>query len=196
MTYVLGIFMTLLLVSQTFGQTGNYEAAYRIQAGTELSQAIANRNFRSTIRKLATNIGPYVDMVGSVIGILFSSVGIRYDSPELTYLRTMYKRIENRFDQIDQHLKGIACEVQWNSIHIQFHSHQSKIWALKIKLDKLYDATKSTISWREHRRNFVNYYEGDYNESAQIIFNKIVTRDCFFRATFSKKVKQATDYNR
>lgn len=96
--------------------------------------------------KLATNIGPYLDKVGSVIGILFSSVGIRYDSPELTYLRTMYKHIENRFDQVDQHLKGIAREVQRNSIHIQFHSHQSKIRALKIKLDKLYDTTKSTIS--------------------------------------------------
>ena len=108
-------------------------------------------------------------MVGPVIGIIFSSVGIRYDSLDLTYLRTMYKRIENRFDQIDQYLKGIASEVQWKSIHIQFHSPQSKIRALKITLDKLYDATKSTISWTDNRRNFVNYYEGDYDESAQNI---------------------------
>lgn len=100
----------------------------------------------STMGKLATNIGPYLGMVGPVIGIIFSSVGIRYDSPDLTYLRTMYKRIENHFDQTDQNLKGIAREVQCNSIHIQFHSHQSKIRALKITLDKLYDTTKSTIS--------------------------------------------------
>ena len=126
-------------------------------------------------------------MVEPVIGILFSPVGIRLDSPELTYLRTMYKSTENRFDQVDQILKGIAREVQWNSIHIQFHTHKSKIRALKIKLDKLYDATKSTISWTEHRRNFVNYYEGDNDESAQIIFNKIATGDCFFSERHSRK---------
>ena len=112
--------------------------------------------------KLATNIGPYLDMVGSVIGILYSSVGIRYDSPELTYLRTMYKRIENRFDQIDQHLKGIAREVQWN----RYSSTHTKVKSELLKSN----LTNYTMLQK------VPYHEENTGETLLIIMKVITMR--------------------
>ena len=74
MKYILGALVALLVASKTFAQTGNTAADYGIQAGTELAQAIANRDLESTMGKLATKVGPYLEIAGTVIGTLFSTL--------------------------------------------------------------------------------------------------------------------------
>ena len=74
MKYTLGALVALLVASKIFAQTGNTAADYGIQAGTELAQAIANRDFESTMGKLATKVGPYLEIAGPVIGTLFSTL--------------------------------------------------------------------------------------------------------------------------
>ena len=100
MKYILGALVALLMASKTFAQTGNTADDYEIQAGTELAQAIANRDFESTMGKLATKVGPYLGMVGPVIGILFFTLGIRQD-----YLKK---------------LDDIARKIDWSRVRCRF----------------------------------------------------------------------------
>ena len=195
MKYTLGALVALLVVSKIFAQTGNTAADYGIQAGTELAQAIANRDFESTMGKLATKVGPYLGMVGPVIGILFSTLGIRQDSVELAYMRRMFNRMESRFDQIDNKLDDIARKIDWSSVKCQFSTYESKIRSLQVPLDRFYQA-RNNVSLMTYRDDFVRRYENEYAESTQMLFDHIISGGSIFAGNLLTEVIRATDYDR
>lgn len=75
MKYILSALIALLWVLVIDAQTENDIINNEIEAGTELAKAIADKNFASTMGKLARNVAPYLGMVGPVIGIVFAVVG-------------------------------------------------------------------------------------------------------------------------
>lgn len=59
--------------------------------------------------KLARKVAPYLGMVGPVIRMpLFAVVSGHQELKELKFMRKMFSKIENRFDQIDTRLDEIA----------------------------------------------------------------------------------------
>lgn len=70
MKYIVRAVIALLWVLVKDAHTENAIISNGIEAGTELAKAIADKNFASTMGKLARNVGPYLGMVGPVIGIL------------------------------------------------------------------------------------------------------------------------------
>ena len=195
MKYILGALVGLLVASKIFAQTGNTAADYGIQAGTELAQAIGNRDFESTMGKLATKVGPYLGMAGPVIGILFSTLGISQDSVELAYMRRMFNRMESRFDQIDNKLDDIARKIDWSSVKCQFSTYESKIRSLQVPLDRFYQA-RNNVSLMTYRDDFVRRYENEYAESTQMLFDHIISGGSIFAGNLLTEVIRATDYDR
>ena len=58
-------------------------------------------------------------------------------------MRKMLSKIENRFDQIDTRLDEIARKIDWSRVQIQFFTYEKNILAMKMELDKFYNATNS-----------------------------------------------------
>ena len=143
MKYILSALIALLWVLVIDAQTENDIINNGIEAGTELAKAIADKNFASTMGKLARNVAPYLGMVGPVIGILFAVVGGPQESEELKFMRKMLSKIENRFDQVDTRLDEIAQKIDWSRVQIQFFTYEKNILPMKMELDKFYNATNS-----------------------------------------------------
>lgn len=195
MKYVYGALIGLLVASAIFAQTGNDIADNGLQAGTEIAQAIADKNFASTMGKLTTRVGPYLGMVGPVVGILFSVLGMSQDSPELQFMQTMLAKIENRFDQVDQRLDDIARKIDWNRVRIQFFTYEKKILPMKIELDKFYKAT-TTDELKSFMDTFMNMYECVYENSAQMLFNHIISGESTFSSNLLLEAMKANEYDR
>ena len=194
MKYILGALVALYVTSTTFAQTGNTAVDYGIQAGTELAQAIADSDFKRTMGKLATKIGPYLGMAGPAIGILFSILGSEQDSPELTYMRRMFDRMEIRFSQIDDKLDNIANMIDWNSINCAFRDHELNIRDLQNSLDQFYRATNNNSAY-SYREIFVHKYRNDYNGAAFKIFDAI-NNNLLTTGNVITKVIRIYDYDR
>lgn len=188
-------FLALIVVSAILAQTGNDVADYGLQAGTELTKAIADKNFKGTMGKLATKVGPYLGMVGPVVGILFSVTGRTQDSDELQFMRNMLATIENRFDQVDQKLDELARKIDWNTAQIQFFLIEKKILPMKIELDKFFNASnKEEVA--SFQKTFTNMYECVYENSGQLLYQLIVSRGSIFSNNLLQEVMRASDSDR
>lgn len=195
MKFILTTFLALVVVSAIFAQTGNDIADQGLAAGTELAQAIADKNFAGTMGKLATKVGPYLGMMGPVIGILFSLVGAGQDSAELQFMRNMLAKIENRFDQVDQRLDDIARKIDWNAVRIQFFSFEKKILPMKIELDKFFNASNND-ELTSFQNTFTNMYECVYENSGQMLYNHIISGESTFSSNLLLEAMRANEYDR
>lgn len=195
MKFILTTFLALIVVSAILAQTGNDVADQGLQAGTELAQAIADKNFAGTMGKLATKVGPYLGMVGPVIGILFALTGTSQDSPELQFMRNMLAKIENRFDQVDQRLDDIARKIDWNTVRIQFFAYEKKILPMKIELDKFYNSS-NTDELTSFQNTFTNMYECVYENSGQMLYNHIISGESTFSSNLLMEAMRANEYDR
>lgn len=195
MKFILTTFLALVVVSAILAQTGDDVADQGLQAGTELAQAIADKNFAGTMGKLATKVGPYLGMVGPVIGILFALTGASQDSAELQFMRNMLAKIENRFDQVDQRLDDIARKIDWNTVRIQFFAYEKKILPMKIELDKFYNAS-NTDELTSFQNTFTNMYECVYENSGQMLYNHIISGESTFSSNLLLEAMRANEYDR
>lgn len=195
MKFILTTFLALIVVSAILAQTGDDVADQGLQAGTELAQAIADKNFAGTMGKLATKVGPYLGMVGPVIGILFALTGASQDSAELQFMRNMLAKIENRFDQVDQRLDDIARKIDWNTVRIQFFAYEKKILPMKIELDKFYNAS-NTDELTSFQNTFTNMYECVYENSGQMLYNHIISGESTFSSNLLMEAMRANEYDR
>lgn len=195
MKFILTTFLALIVVSAILAQTGDGVADQGLQAGTELAQAIADKNFAGTMGKLATKVGPYLGMVGPVIGILFALTGASQDSAELQFMRNMLAKIENRFDQVDQRLDDIARKIDWNTVRIQFFAYEKKILPMKIELDKFYNAS-NTDELTSFQNTFTNMYECVYENSGQMLYNHIISGESTFSSNLLMEAMRANEYDR
>lgn len=195
MKFILTTFLALIVVSAILAQTGDDVADQGLQAGTELAQAIADKNFAGTMGKLATKVGPYLGMVGPVIGILFALTGASQDSAELQFMRNMLAKIENRFDQVDQRLDDIARKIDWNTVRIQFFAYEKKILPMKIELDKFYNAS-NTDELTSFQNTFTNMYECVYENSGQMLYNHIISGESTFSSNLLLEAMRANEYDR
>lgn len=195
MKIILTTFLALIVVSAVLAQTGNDVADYGLQAGTELAKAIADENFKGTMGKLTTKVGPYLGMVGLVVGILFSVTGMTQDSAELKFMRNMLAKIENRFDQVDQKLDDIARKIDWNTARIQFFLFEKKILPMKIELDKFFNASNKE-ELTSFQKTFTNMYECVYENSGQLLYKQIVSEGSTFSSNLLLEAMRASDYDR
>lgn len=195
MKFILTTFLALVVVSAIFAQTGNNVVDQGLAAGTELAQAIADKNFAGTMGKLATKVGPYLGMVGPVIGILFSLAGASQESAELQFMRNMLAKIENRFDQVDQRLNDIARKIDWNAVRIQFFSFEKKILPMKIELDKFFNASNKD-ELTSFQNTFSNMYECVYENSGQMLYNHIISGESAFSSNLLVEAMRANGYDR
>ncbi|XP_061171831.1 uncharacterized protein LOC133181327 [Saccostrea echinata] len=189
-----GAFLALVVTSVIFAQTGNDIVDNGITAGTELAQAIGDRQFATTMGKLATRVGPYLGMVGPAIGIIAAIAGIQEESAELKFMRDMLSKIENRFDQVDRRLDEIARKMDWNRVRVQFFTFEKKIKAMKMELDKFYNASGSDFT--SFRDTFATVYECVYENSAQMLYNHIVSHGSTFSSNVLTEAVQANQNDR
>ena len=195
MKYILSALIALLWVLVIDAQTKNAIINHGIQAGTELAKAIADKNFASTMGKLVTNVGPYLGMVGPVIGIVFAVVGGPQKSEELKFMRKMLSKIENRFDQVDARLDEIARKIDWSRVQIQFFTYEKNILAMKMELDKFYNATNSA-ELTSFKSTFLKMYDCVYVNSAHMLFKHIISDDSTFSSNLLLEAMKANEYDR
>lgn len=195
MKYIARALIALLWVLIIDAQTENDIINNGIEAGTELAKAIADKNFASTMGKLARNVGPYLGMVGPVIGILFAVVGGHQESEELKFMRKMLSKIENRFDQVDTRLDEIAQKIDWSRVQIQFFTYEKNILPMKMELDKFYNATNSA-ELTIFNSTFLKMYECVYVNSAYMLFKHIISDDSTFSSNLLLEAMKANEYDR
>lgn len=195
MKFILTTFLALVVVSAVLAQTGDPIADNGIQAGIELAKAISSKDFQGTMGKLTTNVGPYLGMVGPVIGILTSVIRKKQDSPELQFMRNMLAKIENRFDQVDQRLDDIARKINWNTARIQFFSIEKKILPMKIELDKFFNASNK-YELASFQNTFIKMYECVYENSGQMLYDLIISGGSTFSSNLLMEAMRANEYDR
>ncbi|XP_062617126.1 uncharacterized protein LOC134278837 [Saccostrea cucullata] len=191
------LFWTLIAVVTTsviFAQTGNDIVDNGISAGTELAKAIGDKDFASTMGKLATKVGPYLGMVGPAIGIIAAIAGFQQESAELKFMREMLSRIENRFDKVDQKLNEIARRMDWNRAQVQFFTFEKKIKAMKLELEKFYNV--SSKDFTTFRDTFTTIYECVYENSAQLLYSHIVSHGSTFSSNVLAEAVRANQNDR
>ncbi|XP_062567421.1 uncharacterized protein LOC134229670 [Saccostrea cucullata] len=186
--------LSVVVTSVIFAQTGNDIVDNGITAGTELAQAIGDKKFASTMGKLATRVGPYLGMVGPAIGIIAAIAGLQQDSAELQFMRNMLSQIDNRFDKVDQKLDDIARRMDWNRARVQFFTFEKKINAMKLELEKLYNA--SGDGFTSFRDTFVTVYECVYENSAQLLYSHIVSHGSTFSSNVLTEAVRANQHDR
>ncbi|XP_062571167.1 uncharacterized protein LOC134233200 [Saccostrea cucullata] len=191
------LFWTLIAVVVTsviFAQTGNDIVDNGISAGTELAKAIGDKDFASTMGKLATKVGPYLGMVGPAIGIIAAIAGFQQESAELKFMREMLSRIENRVDKVDQKLDEIARRMDWNRAQVQFFTFEKKIKAMKLELEKFYNV--SSKDFTTFRDTFTTIYECVYENSAQMLYSHIVSSGSTFSSNVLTEAVRANQNDR
>ncbi|XP_061178483.1 uncharacterized protein LOC133187141 [Saccostrea echinata] len=195
MRWILWALFILLLPSVILAQSGNDVIDAGLEAGAEIAQAISEKNFTGTMEKLKTKTNPFLKMIGPLIKGVSSLLGLQIESTELKFMRNMLSKIENRFDQVDQRLEEIARKIDWNRVNIQFFTFEKKILAMKMELDKFFNAS-SDSEFSSISDTFLKMYECVYENSAQMLYRHIVSHESTFSSNILTEAMRANEYNR
>ncbi|KAK3086404.1 hypothetical protein FSP39_017941 [Pinctada imbricata] len=159
----------ILFVAICLPLTHAQDTTAAIENGLALGESLAtimeSGNFRSSMSKLATSIGPYLGAIGPAVGIIMAFTNQK--DPQIEFMKTMLKRIENRFDKIDEQFKQLTNQVNWNKYEIQLSKHESTIRTLSKNLGAVYKA--SSGSRPGQIRSFIRTYDSNWKNDPQVL---------------------------
>lgn len=192
--FIFGI-LFLTQLSGVLAQTGNGVVDAGLNAGVELAKGVAAMDFTSTMGKLLTKASPFFGMIGPVIDMISLLTGLQEESEQMKFLRTMLATIENRFDRVDRRLDEISQKIDWTKSQIQFYEYERRILALKLKLDKIYNA-KNKLVFASYKALFIIEYENMYQESGSLLYEHIVSGEFIFGGNILEEAIKGNNYNR
>lgn len=195
MKWIICIFPFILVAKSVFASTGNSLINSGINAGVELAQAIADKNFDNTMGRLLTKVSPYLGMVGPIVSLLGGLTSLRSESTELRYMRRMLSTIENRFDRIEVRLTAIARQIDWSRTRTQLYPYERRILSLQTELQRLYNS-RSNEDFSFYNHSFVREYENDYQQSTQLLYEHIVSANFVFSDNILEAAIEGTNYDR
>ncbi|XP_071180179.1 uncharacterized protein [Mytilus edulis] len=163
-----------------------------LEAGKGIAEFLEKKEFADVLKKIGTNVGPYLSAIGPFIG--FVSAVLQTESAELAYMKKVMKYIDSRFDEMDKRFDSIEQLIKWNVVQVNFGQIEQRIKAMAREYRYLYIVPP--IAVKNRKKIYVSIYESDYQNSGTKLYQSIVNKQGMFQEDLGTSVLRYTDSDR
>ena len=161
-------------------------------AAEELGELINQKNFLGSLTKLSQTVAPYLGIVGPFVafGLAFADT----ESPELRAIKSLARRVDQGFDQIDTQFADIRREINWLPVRINFMAIEQKIRAVQNEFEHL-SRVQASAYWAQ-KQIFTTNFESDYQNSGTKLYEAIMNQNYLYGSGVLQSVMEYTRYDR
>ncbi|VDI52207.1 uncharacterized protein [Mytilus edulis] len=159
-----------------------------LEIGKEIGELLSNKQFTSSLAKIAKGIGPYLGALGPFVGIVLAFIPI--ESEELSFMKDMMKNIDNRLDQVDNRFNDIERLIKWNVVQVNFGQIEQRIKAVSREFEHIYNVPETAV--QNQKELYIWSYKSDYQNSGTKLYQAIVLKQGTFQEDLGTSVLRYT----
>ena len=146
-----------------------------IKVATEIIDTLGGEKTFWKIGKVASKIGPFLGAIGPAVA-MFS---LFFDSPELTAIKTGFKNMDRKFDEVFNKFDEVKNLIRETSLKNQYASHELTIQTLSKYLREMFSAPTKQLA-EQYKGIFIEKYKHSNRLATSSILQGMIGQGTYY----------------